>query len=169
MPKVDETKPSPTLIEYVALYLANRVRAVQNLALVESVDQLPYPGAARQEARDLLTQGIKAPEPRPSAFDPAAHVARIEGTLTFDDGTSHRFSIEQDGGWQQWGAAPRAVGRSVDLMEAFASAALLNGDLMGPDDEDEDEEETDCGGCADPVHHPHTFDCPEAGTAQEEN
>lgn len=74
--------------------------------------------------------------------DPDAIVQRVEGTLEFDDGTSHQFSIGPDGGWQQWGASRSEKARSVELLDALATAALLAGHLTDREDDEDVEDDS---------------------------
>ena len=95
------------------------------------------------EMLEQLAELVKGPKRSLVRFhDPAAIVRRIEGTLEFDDGTSHQFSLGPDGGWQQWGASQSEVGRSVDLLEALATAALLAGHLTEREDDEDVEDDS---------------------------
>lgn len=75
-------------------------------------------------------------------IDPDAKVTRISGTFEFDDGSTHQFSIEVDGGWQQWGATQFQVGRSVDLIESLAQAAMIEGHLQVRDEVADEEDDS---------------------------
>ena len=69
-----------------------------------------------------------------------ARVERIAGTITLTDGSTSEFSIETDGVWQQWGAAQRRLGQTVDVLDAL-TRGLFDDDLFASEGEEEDEEE----------------------------
>lgn len=100
--------------------------------------------SAWDEGDELLEQLVElVKEPNRSLVrfhDPAAIVQQIEGTFEFDDGTSHQFSLGPDGGWQQWGASQSEVGRSVDLLDALATAARSAGHLTEREDDENEED-----------------------------
>lgn len=78
-----------------------------------------------------------------------AKISRITGTITLTDGTTSEFSIETDGGWQQWAAEPGRLGRTVDAMEAL-TRALFEDNLLASDDDDDYDVE-DCDECGEPI------------------
>jgi hypothetical protein len=48
----------------------------------------------------------------------------IKGTIELNDGSTSEFSLQEDAGWQQWGAAQNRLGRTVTLLDALAAAAV---------------------------------------------
>lgn len=74
-------------------------------------------------------------------------VREIKGTITLDDGTTSEFRIGKDFGWQQWGADPTRLSRSVKAVDAMAYGLREESvDVVSEhdaDDEDDDPERDD--------------------------
>lgn len=69
---------------------------------------------------------------------------RIEGTITLDDGSTSEFSLDLEYGWQQFGASPERLGRTVTLMDALESAMFdVRAEYESDDEATEGEEETE--------------------------
>lgn len=66
---------------------------------------------------------------------------RIEGTITLADGSTSEFSLDLEYGWQQFGATPERLGRTVSLMDALESALFDVRDEYESDDEGTEWEE----------------------------
>ncbi len=70
----------------------------------------------------------------------------IEGTVTLADGSTSKFIITADYGWQQWGATQDRLIRSGPIMDALI-AGLADESLVisdsDPEDAGEDEDEED--------------------------
>jgi len=48
----------------------------------------------------------------------------ITGTITLADGSTSEFSVNNEYGWQQWGATTERLGRTVGIVEAMAEAVF---------------------------------------------
>lgn len=64
-------------------------------------------------------------------------VTEVKGQITLSDGSTSEFRIDEDGSWTQWNATRTRLGASVDTLAAMATA-LIEGDLVGQDIEDEE-------------------------------
>lgn len=76
---------------------------------------------------------------KPTTEQRERRAMRIMGTITYK-GEDSAFSIEDDGGWQQWGASTERLGMTVEHMETIARALMEEG-LLDPEDPDEDEDD----------------------------
>lgn len=173
MSKKDPKELAKQLVE-MAVAAENRENGC-DIAYIWNRKSLVSAGPDSLLVEDLLLAAEaldRMPEPaEPGPFDGDARIERVDGTLTFQDGSQHQFSIADDGQWQQWGAETRALGRSSEAIEDASSALLLAGHLQGPleddpfDEGEEDPERVDmapCAGCEDSENAPHAFDCSEA-------
>lgn len=67
-------------------------------------------------------------------------ITSIEGTITLADGTTSKFIIGTDFGWQQWGADIERIGKTVDTMEALVDG-LKEAEIPFASDWDGDDDE----------------------------
>jgi hypothetical protein len=57
-------------------------------------------------------------------------IESISGTIEFEDGRKHSFSIGEDAGWSQWGAGEGQLGQSVEALDVMARGLAENGFLI---------------------------------------